>query len=179
MYRRKFFDHRYVPHERRGVLILACVLFWSILLFVTINRYVFGSMEVVGKSMFPTLNDGDRHLVNYWRYHLYPPGRGDIVVIQDPVSGTKSVKRIVGLPGETLRFTQDGITVDGALLTEPYLPAGMSPVSIPMAMQSARIPSNHYFVAGDNRPVSEDSRYYGPIPRRAILGMVETFGFGD
>ncbi len=174
--KRKLVNPTFIPQERRGSMILACVLFWSVLFFFGINRYVLGSVEVVGSSMVPTLAHGERHLLNRWLYRVIPPKRGDIVVIDDPESGSESIKRIVGLPGERIEFRRGVILLNGRQLAEPYLPRGMPTFPLCERDRALRVPADHYFVLGDNRPVSADSRTYGSISRHAILGVVDDFG---
>jgi signal peptidase I len=170
--RRKFFDPHFVPRERRGALILACLLFWSIIAFFAINRYVIGSGEVVGGSMEPTLHNGERYLINKWRYRLWPPRRGDVVVIREPESDEWSVKRIVALPGETILLKDGDVFIDQRKLSEPYLPAGTITEAEAVRGGMYEVVPDCYFVVGDNRDVSFDSRFYGAIPRKDLIGYV-------
>jgi len=128
---------------------------------------------------------GDRILVDKLSYHLHAIGRGDIVVFARPprepaTPGVKDlVKRVIGLPGETISFPDGRVLINGKPISEPWLPAGTvtTPLlpTIPGCVTVARnckIPPNDYFVMGDNRGDSQDSRFFGPIPRSLIVGKV-------
>jgi len=169
--RRKLFDFRYIPHERRQSYVAACILFGSVLLYAVVTRYVVASVEVVGPSMLPGLRDGDRLLLHRWLYHLREPRRGDIVVIRDPTDDTLAVKRVVGLAGEAIDFQGGRLRINGVPLAEDYLSA--STVTLPLpGCAFIPIPQDHYFVLGDNRERSADSRHFGPIPRWRIEGWL-------
>src|SRR5215472_5999172 len=86
-----------------------------------ISHYVLQSVQVSGASMSPTLHDSDHYFLNRWSYEFRAPRRGEIVVVRDPTDGSYCVKRVVGLPGETLRFRNGNFLVDGKELNEPYL----------------------------------------------------------
>ena len=100
------------------------------------------------------------------RYVFNPPQRGDVVVfhIRDRQSADL-VKRVIGLPGETVEMREGRVYIDGELLPEPYL-AGFDDADGPPVL----VPADHYFVLGDNRSVSYDSRIMGPIPQEDIIG---------
>ena len=140
---------------------------------------------VEGDSMWPALRAGDRLLVNRLAYRLSPPRRGDIVLLRDPQRpGFECIKRIVGLPGE--RLPVDG--GDRGQRTEdrgqvPQDRTGHAPLPRTAAQdspgrsreadrlsQAYQIPAEHYFVVGDNRAFSRDSRSFGPVHRSAFLG---------
>jgi signal peptidase I len=124
--------------------------------------------------MEPTLMVGDRILVDKVSYHLHAVGRGDIVVFGTPAkelsdpSITDLVKRVIGLPGETISSSGGRVYIDGKPLHEPWLPPG----TVTTGITSQTVPPNEYFVMGDNRSDSEDSRFFGPIPRSLIVGKV-------
>ncbi len=171
-YKRKFFDARYVPNERRRNLILGCILFWSILAAAAIRQWGFGAIEVKGESMRPTLYSGERFIVHRWIYFYRSPQRDEIVVIRSPQDGVLSVKRVIGLPGETVEITGGAVRIGGKPLEEPYLAAGT--LTRPEAQRGNvwSLAPDQYFVLGDNRPASEDSRFFGALRRTDILGKV-------
>jgi signal peptidase I len=138
-----------------------------------ISRYILQSVQVVGASMTPTLHDADQYFLNRWVYDFRGPRRGEIVVLRDPTDGTYCVKRVIALPGELVSLKNGHLLVDGKELPEPYLPYGVKTFT-PDAVQDVKVncDKNQYFVLGDNRNNSYDSRFYGPVPRQNILGVV-------
>ncbi|MDD6052122.1 MAG: signal peptidase I [Clostridiales bacterium] len=158
----------------RELLELLCCLALALLL----RLYVVSFMRVRGSSMRSTLHNGDFGLV--WRlpYLLGKPRRGDVVICHYPGRRMRRikwlpqafVKRVIGLPGETVEIIEGVVHIDGAPLQEPYL----DPDCCRYARSSpARIlDKDEYFVLGDNRDHSNDSRYVGPIRRRAVRGRV-------
>jgi signal peptidase I len=141
--------------------IMAVVLF--ALLQATVQNTV-----VEGQSMQPNLTDGQRLLVNKVAYRFGEPVRGDIVVIRSP-RGTseKLIKRVVGMPGETIELSNGRVYINSQLLDEYYHPTvGMRP------FPPTRVPPGHYFLLGDNRDHSGDSRVWGAAPRDLIIGRV-------
>ncbi len=167
----------------RWVIEWAVILMAVLLCTVLLRTYVVQSFYIPSPSMVPTLQVGDRIMVNKLSYDLHEVHRGDIVVFKRPPLETQNfadlVKRVIGLPGETIS-TQDGhVYIDGKLLNEPWLPPG--PSSYTGALPDDQhpqfnmpgpvtIPAGEYFVMGDNRTDSEDSRYFGPIPKALIVG---------
>lgn len=138
-----------------------------------ISHYILQSIEVVGASMVPTLHNSERLFVNHWIYALRHPQRGDIIILKDPTDGVFCVKRIVALPGESLYFKHGEVWVNGKKLNEPYLPKGTRTFMDGKTQeQLITLGQERYFVLGDNRYNSMDSRVYGPVPRQNILGAV-------
>jgi signal peptidase I len=166
----------------------------ALLIFVAV-RVVVLNFRVDGLSMESSLHDGQMLLVNRNAYatfdtwalvdwlpgvahdphtvHLFsPPQRGDIVVLTPPGEGdtTPYIKRIIGLPGETVHLRDDGVYIDGVHLEEPYL----DPIESMCASQTAcgpfTVPPGHVFVLGDNRSNSLDSPDFGPVPVEDIIG---------
>jgi signal peptidase I len=138
-----------------------------------ISRYVLQIVEVQGASMVPTLHNSDRYYLKRWIYYTRSPERGDVVVIKDPTDGTFAVKRIIALAGESIFLKNGVVYVNGRPLKEPYLSPGTSTFTCNTAnAEMITCGRNRYFVLGDNRGNSFDSRFYGPIPRENILGAI-------
>ena len=137
--------------------------------------------------MEPTLQIGDRILVDKLSYHLHGVDRGNIVVFRRPADEdcggppvADLVKRVIGLPGETISLSKGHVDIDGKRLAETYLPASVQGTTFPgpsgptyNLAKPYVIPANQYFVMGDNRADSCDSRYWGPIARSLIVGKVD------
>ncbi len=138
--------------------------------------------------MEPTLQIGDRILVNKLSYHLHGVDRGDIVVFSRPPAENCGgpevndlVKRVIGLPGDVLSLSSNhDVDVDGKRLEETWLPSSERGNTFPGPAGSSfnlarpyRVPANDYFVMGDNRTDSCDSRYWGPISKSLIVGKVD------
>jgi signal peptidase I len=138
-----------------------------------ISRFFLQSVQVVGQSMAPTLQDSRRYLLNRWIYYVGAPQRADIVVIRDPANRRLSVKRIITSPGDSLYLKDGSVWVNGQKLQEPYLPARTP--TFPegkLPEQWLRCGKDQYIVLGDNRRNSTDSRSYGPVARRDVLGRI-------
>jgi signal peptidase I len=157
---------------KRQVLLLAVLLVSCLVSYAAINRWFLSTVVVQGRSMAPTLNDGDRCLLNRLSYLYASPKRGDMVVIRDRGESDLAVKRLVALPGESVRLSEGRIFVNGRSLIEPYLENGTETIAPTGADQAYSLGAREYFVLGDNRAESEDSRYYGPVSRDQILGTL-------
>lgn len=122
-----------------------------------------------GLSMEPSLHNGQRLIVNKLVYYFHPPQRGDIVILRRPDRPDFTVvKRVIALPGERVEIKRDGrVYLNGSAepLAEPYV--GEKDRE---SYSLERVPAGHYFVLGDNRAASLDSRYFGPVPRKNIVG---------
>ena len=129
------------------------------------------AVEVQGVSMSPTLKNGDLVMLNRFAYISREPKRGELVVLRDPETEELVVKRIIGLPEESVAAGSDHAFVNGRLLFEPYLyMAARTAVEKPSYL--TRVPKDHFYVLGDNRHYSVDSRAFGPVPRDRILGVI-------
>jgi len=144
----------------------------SICGYYLVSRFVATTVVVQGRSMYPTLDDGDRFILNRLSYFNHAPKRGDLVVIKDPGHNDYAVKRIVAMPCESLYFMKGSFLVNGKHLLEPYLPAGTQTFLPDVQEKLLVVGKNHYFVLGDNRGNSEDSRYYGAVDRSRIIGSI-------
>ena len=157
---------------KRQLLLLAILLVASVLSYAVINRWFLSTVVVQGRSMSPTLQDGDRCLLNRLSYLYASPKRGDLVVLRDRGESDLAVKRIVALPGESVRVSHGTLFVNGRRLSEPYLENGTMTVAPTGADQAYQLRGEEYFVLGDNRAESEDSRFYGPVARERIIGTL-------
>jgi len=138
-----------------------------------ISHFLVQSVRVVGMSMVPTLQDSQFYLLNRWVLHFRPPQRSEIVVLRDPLDGGFAVKRVVGVAGDSIYLSNGYIYVNGAKLDEPYLDSGtLTFTSSDARTQLFTCRPGEYFVLGDNRGNSLDSRAYGPVSRRNILGLI-------
>jgi signal peptidase I len=151
------------------IALIACAL----LVAFVVKTFVFQAFYIPSESMVPTLEVGDRVLVNKLADRLHDPNRFDIEVFEAP-EGTETdeikdlVKRVIGLPNETIEGRDGRIYIDGKVLEEPFLPAGTQS----RTFGPVKVPPDHYFMLGDNRQYSKDSTYFGPIQRRAMIGRV-------
>lgn len=156
----------------RQIRLLAWIVVWSLVCYFLISRFVLMGVEIKGVSMSPTLLDGERYLLYRCTYLVRAPRAGEIVVLRDPEDHGLSVKRIVGLPGDTVEVRRDGLYVNHAKVQEPYLMTKyiLAPRYFPT--KPIQLASDRYFVLGDNRYLSADSRIYGPVARQDILGVI-------
>jgi signal peptidase I len=137
------------------------------------QRYVMQAVQVAGDSMSPTLADSNWYLLNRLVYRFREPRPGDIVVLSDPQVPGFAIKRIVARPGDAVYLKGGQVYVNGELLDEPYLKPDTQTFSGPdYVAQFWVCGAGHYFVLGDNRNNSTDSRIYGTVPQQHILGMV-------
>jgi len=162
---------RFTPEQRRSYIVI-CIVLWSIIAYLLISHFVIMSVQIKGASMSPTLLDGQRFILFRCPYLWRAPRKGEIVVIRDPQDHDLSIKRIVALPNEMLEIRRDGVYVNGAKLSEPYLTAASALDSGHKLIKPTRLGPAQYFVLGDNRDWSADSRIYGPVPRDFILGTI-------
>ncbi len=138
-----------------------------------VTHFFLLSVRVVGVSMFPTLRDSDSYLLNRWVFHVRAPRPADVVVLRDPMDNGFSVKRIVAVGGDSVCVKQGRVYVNGRELNEPYLQPGIHTYAASgLTEQRFQCAEGQYFVLGDNRNFSVDSRAYGPVPRQTILGLV-------
>ena len=157
--------------ERRQVVILMCLLLWSIISFLFVSRFLFRGAMVDGDSMLPGLGNGDRMLIDRTAYWRGVPFAGDIVAIQLPGEDLM-VKRVIGCPNDVVRIPDGRVTVNGHPLPESYLAAGTVTQPGRLSTNPYAVQPECYFVLGDNRGVSVDSRFFGAVPRDRIVGRV-------
>lgn len=182
-------------HARTAVVVgeIVGVVVVALVVALLIQTFVAQAFYIPSASMEPQLQINDRLVVSKLAYHLHAPRRGDIVVFSAPpglekalappnglvpgsaaaaaASGstppvTDVVKRVVGLPGETVDGRNGHVFIDGRLLVEPYLPAG----TLTSTFGPVVVPPGDLWVMGDNRNDSDDSRVFGPIPESTVIG---------
>ena len=160
-----------------NVLYIAAVLLFSFL----IVRYVGQRTEVIGSSMVPTLEDGNQLITDKITYRFREPERFEIVVFPHGPEKEYYIKRIIGMPGETVNIDRDGtIYINGEVQEEDY---GYGRIEPQERGSEVVLSEDEYFVLGDNREVSLDSRYFevGNIPRSIIIGRawLRLYPFGE
>jgi signal peptidase I len=180
--------------RRRGIAEDIALIAIAVAVAVVVRALVAQAYYIPSPSMVPQLRVNDRVVVSRVAYHLHSPRRGDIVVFKAPPSlntarsatsnpvgrffraigvalgvtedQTVLIKRVIGLPGETVSSRGGRIFIGNEALVEPYLPPG----TITSDFGPVKVPKGEVWVMGDNRPNSEDSRYFGPIPTHTIVG---------
>ncbi|HTT86852.1 MAG TPA: signal peptidase I [Acidimicrobiales bacterium] len=161
--------------RRRTVLSWVITVVVALLISTGTRAYAVQSYYVPTPSMSPTLLPGDRILVDKLSSTVH---RGDIVVFRNPPADKGGpptlVKRVIGLPGERISSIGDEVLVNGNVLPEPWLPRLQGACAEPSEhITPTVIPPNHYFVMGDCRGDSDDSRYWGTVPGSDIIGKVD------
>lgn len=153
----------------------ATVIAGAIGIALIVRAFLLASFFIPSPSMTPTLHNGDRVLVNKLAYRLHDVHRGDVVVFERPPELKDApevkdlIKRVIGLPGETVEFRDGRILIDGHLLDEPYLPAGTQTLAKTKG-DSITVEEGDVLVLGDNRENSKDGRYFGPFSQKLIVG---------
>ncbi len=171
--------HKMKDESRRGLWSESVRLLRDVILIITVfvlfGVFVAQPVVVEGTSMLPELHDGERLLVDklvYYKFKSFSWGhleRGDVIVFWYPKDPEKSyVKRVIGLPGETVEIRAGKVFINGQELNEPYLDTERNQAmpSIP----AKTVDEHYYFVMGDNRDNSSDSRYWGLVPEKYIYG---------
>src|SRR5437868_808452 len=143
----------------------------TLLMFLVI-RFAVQNFNVDGPSMEPTLHNGELILVDKWTYLFRPPDRGDVIVFVAPPNPNEDyVKRIIGIPGDRITINDTKVIVDGVLLNETYVsPADQGNIFNYKNINNMLVPQGMYFVLGDDRLRSSDSRDWGFVPRTNIIG---------
>lgn len=160
-----------IRSRKRGVIEWVAIVAAAVIVSLAMRSYVVQTFYIPSGSMEPTLHIGDRILVSKLSTEFGTIHRGDILVFHPPPHAcsenlTVYVKRVIGLPGDTVTSKGNTIYVDGKPLKETW--THYEPVS--PAIGKVVVPANHYFMMGDNHPDSCDSRYWGTIPRSAVIG---------
>ena len=161
------------PSPLKQILQCFTAVALGLMSYLLISHFLVQSVKVVGSSMTPTLHNSEYYLLNRWIYHFRQPRRADVVVIRDPTIGCYSVKRVIGVAGDSVYFTNGMVYVNGRKLDEPYLSPGTPTYTFGKFQDELIVcGKNQYFLLGDNRMNSADSRTYGPVSRGNILGML-------
>jgi signal peptidase I len=157
-----------VQQSTQAGALLAC----AVASYFFISHFLVQSVRVVGLSMVPTLQDSQFYLLNRWVLHFRSPHRSEIVVLRDPLDGGFAVKRVIAVAGDSVYLSDGVVYINGEKLREPYLPSGTQTFANPIKPQLFKCRAGQYFVLGDNRGNSLDSRVYGPVSQHAILGLI-------
>jgi signal peptidase I len=140
----------------------------SVAISMFIILFLYQPVRVEGTSMLPVLEDQDRLFINKFAYRFEDIHRGDVVVFLYPQDHSKSyIKRVIALPGDELRIDHGIVSVNGTCLTENYVPVKFED---DRSQPEMIIPQGEFFVMGDHRSISSDSRDFGPVPRSLIYG---------
>jgi signal peptidase I len=132
---------------------------------IPFRKWVAQPFIVDGASMDPTFKNGQYLIVDELTYHFKTPARGSVLIFRYPLEESKYfIKRVIGLPGETVDIKSGQVSIDGVPLDEPYVKFPKDDTS------SYTLGADQYFVMGDNRFGSADSRYWGPVPAKDIIG---------
>ena len=153
---------------RKEIRVWTRDLLVAIGLALVIIVFLYQPVKVEGTSMAPLLSDQERIFINKFVYRFEPIQRGDVVVFWYPLDHTKSfIKRVVGLPGEVVEIRQGVLYVNGKVIPEPYVPPQYEDSS---DFPPQRVPKDSFFVLGDHRISSNDSRVFGPVSSQYIYG---------
>jgi signal peptidase I len=135
---------------------------------ILIITFLYQPVRVEGTSMLPRLEDRDRLFINKFVYHVEAIERDDIVVFRYPRDPEKSyIKRVIALPGDRIRIVRGQVWLNGRPLTEDYVPEQYRDAR---SMPEMTVPDDCYFMMGDHRSISSDSREFGPVERDLIYG---------
>jgi signal peptidase I len=188
---------RHVKRDRMARIIIewVAVIVGALVVALLIKTYLLQAFSIPSASMEPTLEVGDRVLVNKMSYRLHDINRGDLVVFERPPNSPDNdikdlIKRVVGLEGDTVESRDGVVYINGQPLDEPYLADGTVTSEVTAAegceppaegLAGCRVPAEHIFVMGDNRENSFDSRRFGPIDDELVVGraFIRVWPLGD
>jgi len=161
----------------------AFVIIVAVAIAAGLRTFVVQQFYIAGPSMETTLFGDDRVLVNKLAYRFGDPSRGDVIVFDritvngDSIQHDDLIKRVIGLPGETIEIRECVVYVDGVALDEPWLPSWMTDATVEPATRcgtssvaATEVGPNQVYLVGDNRPLSFDSRMFGPVDIDVIVG---------
>lgn len=161
--------------KRRGIVVLDAIepVVLAFAIFMMVYLFLFQPHKVDGSSMYPRLYNKEYLLTDKLSYRRHAPQRGDIVVFHaPPPNNSDFIKRVIGLPGETIMLRGGQVLINGEILPEEYLPQGLTTGERSFLRENVpfSIPEGYFMVFGDNRNYSSDSREWGPITRKSIVG---------
>ncbi|HED05751.1 MAG TPA: signal peptidase I [Ignavibacteria bacterium] len=149
----------------------------SLIIIIPVRYFLIQPFYVKGASMEPNFHDHEYLIVNEIKYRFLEPERGDVIVFKYPINPQEYfIKRVIGLPGEKIQIKDGDIHIynadnpQGEILKEPYLPSGLKTYGL--SKEAVSLGKDEYFVLGDNRNSSKDSRSFGPVKRSFIVGRV-------
>ncbi len=157
-------------HRNSTTLLLVALL--SVPAYFLASRFIVTAVVIQGRSMMPALKDGEHYYLNRWQYLLMSPKRGDIVVIKDPGHTDFAVKRIVAQPFDWINIKNGMLYINGRRLDEPYLAKDTRTETPDLKEKWIQLGKDQYYMLGDNRENSEDSRFYGRVMRDHIIGKL-------
>jgi len=159
---------RMPPRRSEGIVLWFRDLVVATAASVFIILFLYQPVRVEGTSMLPRLEDRDRLFINKFVYRFAAIDRGDVVVFRYPRDPAKSyIKRVIALPGDELRIDHGRVFVNGKLVREPYVPQEYRDTR---SLAKTIVPDGSYFMMGDHRSISSDSRDFGPVERSLIYG---------
>lgn len=156
----KFFDFL------QGIVVFLAII-------VMVYLFLFSPQEINGASMEPSFFNTELIITNKFIYKISPPKRGDVVIFKSPKNkDIDYIKRVIGLPGDRVKLVNSTFYINGVKLEEPYLRPNTETAggSFLHEGEETIVPEGEYFVCGDNRPHSSDSREFGPIPVADFIG---------
>jgi signal peptidase I len=157
-----------IPQKVSSVVTWVRDLFISLIVSAFIIVFLYQPVKVEGTSMLPGLEDQERIFINKFVYRFNSIERGDIVVFRYPRDVAKSyIKRVIGIEGDRVRIVDGRVYVNGRMLEEPYVPEEYADIR---SYSEVKVPPHSYFLLGDHRTSSSDSRDFGPVDQRFIYG---------
>lgn len=163
------------PDTLTSILEYVKLFLFVLVIALLITNFVLQRNTVKGSSMYPTLHDGDELLVEKVSRYFGAINRFDIITVDTAgidAHANRVIKRVVGMPGETVEIKEGKVFINGEALHEAYLPEDVKTTVQVLNFQKVTLGDNEYYCLGDNRNNSNDSRYFGPVPQGNILGKL-------